>query len=288
MVVFLNGKFVDARKAAVSVFDHGFLYADGVYETLRTYGGFVWQIEEHLRRLRRSAEMIGIRLPWSGEKLAGWIRQTVKRNGFTESRIRITVTRGSNGFDFGPADKPTLCIQVQRLQVQPAKVYREGAAVVTFDAQRILPEAKTLNLLPMVLAQRSMKTKNADEALLVYSSAGGRGTVKEGTVTNFFMVRRGFLVTPAAGVLAGTTRDAVVKLARRLGIPVRMRDVKLAELYEADEVFLTNAPRGIIPVRSIDGEKIGKSCPGPLTKRLTGAFKAKILEFIASQATRRV
>lgn len=287
MVVFFNGKYVDADRAAVSVFDHGFLYADGVYETLRTYGGFVWQIEEHMRRLRRSAQMIGIRLPWSAEKLSVWIRETVRKNGYDESRIRVTVTRGKNGFDFGPAQHPTLLVQVQRLRPEPGKIYREGAAVVTFNARRFLPEAKTLNLLPMVLAQSYMKREKAYEALLVDAKKKS-GAVKEGTVTNFCMVRKGVLVTPGADVLAGTTRDAVITLARRMGIPVRLREVKLSELYEADEMFLTNAPRGIVPVRRIDGRKMGKSCPGQVTKALMQAFKLKIRRFIAAQTKHRV
>jgi len=277
MIVFLNGKFEEARKAKVSVFDHGFLYADGVYETLRTYGGKVWQIEEHVKRLRNSAGMIGLPLPWSLKQMGDWIKQTVRRNGFNESRIRVTVTRGENGFDFGPAIKPTICIQVRKFVKQPAEIYRRGASVVTFRAERLLPEAKTLSLLPMVLAHRFMKKKKAYEALLV----DHKGFVREGTMTNFLMVKGGVLVTPGAGVLAGTTRDAVLAVARRLGVKIRMRDVKLKELYEADELFLTNAPRGIIPVRSVDGKKISKSCPGEMTKMLSASFKKKIEAFVA-------
>ncbi len=286
MVVFLNGRFVDVRTAKVSVFDHGFLYADGVYETLRTYGGFVWQPGEHLGRMRRSAKMIGLDVPWTLEQMERWILEAVKRNGFRESRIRVTVTRGENGFDFGKAMKPTICIQVQKLVPQPGSVYQKGVDAVVFRGKRILPEAKTLNLLPMVMAQRFMKEHNAYEAFFV----DGKGNVKEGTVTNIFMVRKGVLVTPGKGILAGTTRDVLLKVARRLRLKVRVRDIKLREMYHAEELFITNAPRGIVPVRRVKGYAIGSEkwkavkCPGPVTKMLMKAFQAKIEEFIAGQS----
>ncbi len=280
MIVFLNGKFFDSKQAKVSAFDHGFLYADGVYETLRTYGGRVWQSGEHLKRLRNSAGMIGLSLPWSLKQIEAWINGTVVKNGFKESRIRVTVTRGENGFDFGPAKKPTICIQVQKLIEQPASVYKRGVKVVSFEGERLLPEAKTLNLLPMVLAQQFMLKKKAYEALFVDAKGRGgeRALVREGTVTNVFMVKNGVLMTPGKNILAGTTRDAVLKVARRLGLQMKVGDIQLRDLYEADEVFLTNAPRGIVPVCQVDGKKIGErsgtngGCPGKITKKLIKAF----------------
>ncbi len=276
MKVFLNGKFMEAAEAKISVFDHGFLYGDGVYETMRTYGGKIWQLPLHLRRLQKSAGMIGIRLPWTVGQLGDWILRTVKKNGFDESRIRVTVTRGVNGFDFGAAQKPSLCIQVQKLVAPKAEAYKNGVDVVTFCAERMLPEAKTLNLLPMVMGIRFMNTKGAYEALFVDS----RGFVREGTVTTVFAVCGGVLMTPGKNVLPGTTRDVVLDLARRLGLKVRIADISLKELYRSDEVFLTNAPRGIVPVRSVDGKGTGKGCPGPVTSLLTGAFRRKIERFI--------
>lgn len=276
MKVFLNGKFVVARKAKISVFDHGFLYGDGVYETLRTYGGKVWQIPLHLRRLQKSAAMIGIRLPWSLSQLRDWILLTVKKNGFRESRIRLTVTRGENGFDFGAAQKPSLCIQVQKLIAPKAGQYADGVDVVTFHAERFLSGAKTLNLLPMAMGIRFMNTRRAYEALFV----DAHGFVREGTVTTVFAVRGGVLMTPGKNVLPGTTRDVVLDLARRLGVKVRVADIPLKDLYGADEVFITNAPRGIVPVRTVDGRKVGKGCPGPVTSLLSKAFREKIRRFV--------
>ncbi len=276
MKVFLNGKFVDGGKARISVFDHGFLYGDGVYETLRTYGGNVWQMGLHLRRLQRSAGMLGIRFPWSPGQMGDWIVSTVEKNGFHESRIRVTVTRGENGFDFGPSKKPSLCIQVQKLVLPKALVYEKGVDVVSFHAERFLPEAKTLNLLPMVLGIRFMNLKKAYEALFV----DPKGFVREGTVTTVFAVRGGVLLTPGKNVLPGTTRDVVLDLARRLGMKVRIADIPLKELFRADEVFITNAPRGIVPVRTVDGRKVGKGCPGPVTSLLSKAFREKIQRFV--------
>lgn len=268
MIVFVNGRFVDRKDAKVSVFDHGFLYADGVYETLRTYGGKIWQMDEHLKRLLRSAELIGLDIPWSLKQMGSWIVQTVKKNGFGESRIRMTVTRGENGFDFGKAKKPTICIQVQKLQSQPVRVYSQGVRAVSFCVERTLPEAKTLNFLSMVMAQRFMLKQKAYEAILV----NHQGCVTEGTVTNVFMVRNGVLITPRKGVLAGTTRDVILKIARKMKVKIELRDIKLAEMYRADEIFISNAPRGIVPVVQLDGRKIGTVGSGKVTRGLMAAF----------------
>lgn len=268
MIVFVNGRFADRKDAKVSTFDHGFLYADGVYETLRTYDGKVWQTDEHLCRLLRSAEMIGLDIPWSLKQMGSWIVQTVRKNGFEESRIRMTVTRGQNNFDFGKAKKPTICIQVQKLKPQPARIYSQGVPAVSYCVERTLPEAKTLNLLPMAMAQRFMLKHKAYEALMV----NGRGCVTEGTVMNVFMVKDGVLVTPNRGMLAGTTRDVILKIARKMRLKVDLCDIKLTEMYRADEIFISNAPRGIVPVVRLDGKKIGTGRCGPVTRGLMKAF----------------
>jgi len=267
---------VEEKDAKVSVFDHGFLYADGVYETLRTYGGKVWQIDEHLKRLIRSAVFIGLDIPWSLRQMGSWILQTVKNNGFGESRIRMTVTRGENGFDFGKAKKPTICIQVQKLEPQPARVYSQGVRAVSFCVERTLPEAKTLNLLPMAMAQRFMLKQMAYEALLV----NHHGCVTEGTVTNVFMVKNRVLVTPNRGMLAGTTRDVILKIARKLKVKVELRDIKLPEMYRADEIFISNAPRGIVPVVRLDGNVIGAGRCGKETRGLMVTFEEYVQSLI--------
>jgi len=290
MYVVLNGKFVDERKAAVSVLDHGFLYGDGVYETLRTYGGKVWQMDRHMERLELSAGLLKIDLPWGRKKIADWVSGLVRKNGFAESRIRVTVTRGVNGMVFDGAVKPTILIQAAELKAQPARIYRNGVEVMTLKMKRIMPRAKTISLLPMVLAWQRMKDKEAYEAVYVDE----KNNVLEGTITNVFAVKKGIVYTPKNGVLPGTTREAIMSAALRSGIKVMLRDFKVRFLRGADEVFISNAPRGIVPVRSVDGVKIGAGgglkagrgvnavvalsagCPGPVTRDLMKAFEEYI------------
>ncbi len=268
MIVFLNGKFLDGAKARVSVFDHGFLYGDGVYETLRTFDGQVWNLAEHLKRLKSSCNLIGIKLPWSAKQIGEWVSETVQRNGSKEARIRITITRGENGFDFVSCKKPTILIQAQVLMQQPDAVYKKGVAIVTFKAQRFLPEAKSISLLPMVMGKRYSKRKNAYEAVFVDDDY-----VLEGTITNIFIVRDGVLWTPKQNVLAGTTRAALLKIAKNNGFTAFLRDFKIRDLYLADEVFLTNAPKGVIPVVRVDGQKIGNGKPGSVTKEFLNFYR---------------
>jgi branched-chain amino acid aminotransferase len=278
MYVVLNGKFVEAGKAFVPVADHGFLFGDGIYETLRTYGGRVWQINEHLKRLEASAKMLKIGLPWGRGKIAGWVEGLVKKNGFKESRIRVTVTRGRNGTVFTDSKKPTLLIQSVELKAQPPAVYAKGVDAITVKMKRTLPLAKTISLLPMVLAWQELARRKAYEA--IYTDE--RGRVLEGTITNIFMVKKGITVTPKSGILKGTTRQAVMKAARGAGISIKQRDFTVRSLRGADEVFITNAPRGIIPVRSVDGVRIGKGRPGPVTEKITEAFEKLIWRNISS------
>ena len=274
-IVFLNGKFVKERDAKISVFDHGFLYGDGVYETLRTYGGKIWQLAEHLKRLQKSARLLGLKIPSSLDQLGGFVAETVKRNGFLESRIRITLTRGVNAYDFTTCRTPTLCIQVQELKPEPKRVYEKGVAVVTFRGVRNLPEAKTISLLPLVLANRFLKKKRAYEALFVDE----RNYVLEGTITNVFMVKKGLIITPKIGMLSGKTRQFLLKIAKKNGFKILQKSIKIKDLYAADEIFITNAPRGIIPVVKIDGKKVGLGRPGIITQKLMRVFKAELKSF---------
>lgn len=269
MFVLLNGKFEDAGKARVSVADNGFLYGDGVYETLRTYGGKIWQVEVHLKRLRSSAEMLKIAVPWPDAKIVSWLKKLCRMNGFKETRIRISVTRGVNGMDFGGSKKPTILIQAVELKEVSSSDKKNGVDAVTVRFQRLLPEAKTISLLPMILARQSADKAKAYEALFV----DGKGFVLEGTVTNVFMVKNGKVFTPGKDVLPGTTAEALMKALKSCGVAVVKRGIKLSELKKADEVFLTNAPRGIIPVRKVDGGKIGAGKPGAMTAKITGIFK---------------
>lgn len=262
MVVYLNGKFVNARDARIPIFDPGFLYGDGIFETLRTYRGKIWQTEEHLERLFESARMRGWKLSWSKKELAQLIEKTVARNDFRESRIRITITPGIK--------QPTLFIWSQPLERLPASAYEKGVSAITFPLERPFPQMKTTSMQPLLIARAEMARKRTFEALLM----NGKGFITEGTWTNFFMVRRKILITPRLGVLLGTTRDTVLRLAKPL-FRMKFRDITRRELMHADECFLTNAPKGIVPVVRIDGEKIGTGRVGPVTRHLMKEFDKK-------------
>ena len=259
MVVYLNGKLVNARDAKLSVFDPGFLYGDGIFETLRTYRGKLWQLPEHIVRLYESARMRGWKLSWSPKELAEAVAKTVQKNNFPESRIRITITPG--------VKQPTLFIWAAPLEKLPASVYERGVSTITFPLERPFPQMKTVSMQPLLIARAEMWKKRAFDALLI----NHKNFITEGTWTNVFVVKRKVVITPRLGVLLGTTRDTILKIARPL-FRIKQRDITRRELMNADECFLTNAPKGIIPVVKVDGEKIGTGKPGPITRHLQKEF----------------
>jgi len=276
MFVLLNGKFIKAGVAKISVMDNGFLYGDGVYETLRTYGGKIWQVDEHLLRLRSSAALLKIDVLWDDKRLVLWLKKLCVLNGFGESRIRISVTRGVNGMDFNGAKKPTILMQTTKLKEVARSVKMAGVKIVTVKMKRLLPQAKSISLLPMILARQAADKAKAYEAVFVDE----KGCVLEGTVTNVFMVKGGVVYTAGRGVLPGTTAGALIKAARSAGIKVVRGSVPLAVFRRADEVFLTNAPRGIVPVVQIDGKKVGSGRPGEMTRKLMSVFEEYICKNI--------
>lgn len=256
------------KDAKISVFDHGFLYGDGVYDTLRTYGGKVFGIDNHLNRLEKSAKILGLKIPYGRGKIAKMIEGLVKKNGPGELRIRITVTRGVNNYDFRTCSKPTFMIHAVLLKPEPAEVYKKGVDVITVNFERMAPEAKTISLLPLILANREMYKKKAYEAVFV----DGRGFVREGTITNVFMVKDGVLITPKTGVLSGTVRRLVISLAKKAEMKTKMMDFKKGFLEKADEIFISNSPRKIIPVKKINGKRVGKGGVGECSKKLMKLF----------------
>lgn len=266
MIVYLNGKFANAREARLSAFDAGFLYGDGIFETLRTYNGKIWQMKEHLERLLESAHMRGWKLPWKPEELSQIIQKTLDKNDFKESRIRVTITPG--------VKQPTLFVWVQPLEKMSPDVYKKGVTTITFPLERPFPQMKTTSMQPLIVARTEMMNKKAFEALLI----NRKGCITEGTWTNVFMVRKKRIITPRLGVLLGTTRSVVLNIARKL-FRIKQRDITRRELMNADECFLTNSPKGIIPLVRIDGEKIGTGRPGPITKHLMQEFEKKIKKF---------
>ncbi len=278
MTICLNGQFLSDAEAKISVLDNGFLYGDGFYDTMRTYDGSILELELHLDRIEKSAKLTGIPLPCSRTQLREWIQETIRLNGFAAARVRVTLTRGVNGFDFLTCKTPTLVITCEALVVNPSD-YTQGVSAYTMKLKRVFPEIKTLGLTVMMLAYRDILPKKGYEALLVDDS----NCVREGASTNLFLVKDGVLKTPKDNMLPGLTRARVIELARAEGLTVVEGDVAVAELAEADEVFLTNRPREIIPVVMIDEKKVGEGQIGPVTTRVMKMYQDYITSEMARQ-----
>ena len=290
--VSIDGQLVPAAEARVSVFDRGFLYGDSVYEVVRTYGLAPFEVEAHLRRLEASAARIALRLPWSWDRIGGEVRRVVEasRGGDEhdpvaapwnrgERSVRVVVTRGAGemGLDPGLAADPAVVVIAMPLRGPPLEAYRKGVSAWPFGGpggprRGGDPAAKTGEHLFHVLAVREARAHDAHEALLV----DGAGCVTEGASSNVFAVKAGRLVTPplGVGILAGVTRDVVLRLAGELGVPVDERPVPLDALQAADEVFLTSTVREVVPVVQVGDRPVGAGAPGPVTHRLHRAFRA--------------
>jgi branched-chain amino acid aminotransferase len=281
-LVAIDGHAVLAEQATISVFDRGFLYGDSVFETLRTYGGVPFALEEHLQRLARSAARVLIELPASHEQIALEILETVRAAGNPESMIRVMVTRGvgdSLGLDPGLARQPRRVVIVTPLEPPPARFYEQGIRVIGYHTERLADEteasgAKLGNYLMAVLGMRAAREAGADEALIL----DRQGNVLEGSTSNVFAVFGQKLVTPPgdAAILLGITRARVLGLAAELGLAIEERPLSLSELCAADEAFITSTIREIVPVVQVDRRTIGTGRPGPTTLSLLRRFREKL------------
>lgn len=278
--VYVDGRFVPKEEAVVSVYDHGFLYGDGVFEGIRVYSGRVFKLDEHVRRLYDSAKAILLDIPMPPEEMKGVIVEAVRRNGMHDAYVRPIVTRGRGdlGIDPRKCAHPTVVVIVDHIQLYPDRAYQEGLRVVTAThrknaADALNPRIKSLNYLNQVLARMEANLAGADEALML----NHQGYVCEGSADNVFVVRQGEVWTPPdhVGILRGVTRDAVLEIARELGIPALERPFTLHDVYTADEVFLTGTGAEIGPVVSVDGRVIGAGRPGPVTLRLLEAYRER-------------
>ncbi|MBI4343873.1 MAG: branched-chain-amino-acid transaminase [Candidatus Omnitrophica bacterium] len=278
MKVYLNGTFVDASKASVSVFDHGLLYGDGVFEGIRSYNGRVFKLQEHLDRLHDSAHAILLKIPLSREALASAVKQSLRVNRLANAYIRLVVTRGPGdlGLDPRKCSEPTVFIIADKIELYPKRLYEEGLELVTVATQRNVPEAlnpqiKSLNYLNNILAKLEAITAGFQEAIMLSPS----GYVTECTGENIFTVKDRTLLTPPPyiGVLRGITRQTVMDLAARQRLKVREELLTRYDLFNAQEVFLTGTAAEIVPVSKIDGRAIGSGRPGPVTKKLQQAFR---------------
>jgi branched-chain amino acid aminotransferase len=278
-LVYVNGSFVPASEAKVSVFDRGYLYGDGVFEGIRGYNGRIFRLNEHLRRLYRSAQAIWLEIPMSLEQLREVVLETVRRNNLTDCYIRLVVSRGVGDLGLNPLNchgPATVIVIASHIALYPAEVYEQGLELITCSTRRNIPDAlspqiKSLNYLNNIMAKIEVVRAGAHEGIMLNSL----GHIAEATGDNIFVVRDGSVHTPpcASGILDGITRDVVLELAKKLGLPCQEEMLTLYDVYTADECFLTGTAAEIVPVARCDGRTIGDGKPGPITKRLMERFK---------------
>ncbi len=277
MKIYINGKFYSKKDATISVYDHGLLYGDGVFEGIRAYGGRVFKLKEHIERLFESAKTIMLKIPLSKEKLIEDVMHTVRINRLKDAYIRLVVTRGVGTLGLNPFNcaTPQIIIIADKIMLYPKTFYENGLSVITVPTQRNLAEAvnpriKSMNYLNNILAKIEAINSGVHEAIMLSS----QGYVAECTGDNIFIVKRGIIKTPPLymGLLEGITRDEIIKLSRRFGIAVSEDIFTRHDVYNADECFLTGTAAEVIPVVKVDGRSIANGKPGKLTKRLTAAF----------------
>ena len=278
MKIYLNGRLVERDQARISVFDHGLLYGDGVFEGIRAYRRLVFKLREHVDRLFESAHTLMLKVPLSKAALASAVVQTLKANKLSDAYIRVVVTRGPGdlGLDPRKCTTPTVFIITDRIVLYPERIYREGMDIVTVPTHRNLPEAlnpqiKSLNYLNNILAKIEATNAGVEEAIML----SAQGYVAECTGDNIFIVKRGGLVTPPPyiGCLRGITRDTVMELARKQRMAVREDVLTRHDLFNAEECFLTGTAAEIVPVVRVDGRPIGDGKPGTATAKLRAAFQ---------------
>ena len=280
-IVFMNDRLVPEDQARVSVFDHGLLYGDGVFEGLRSYQGHVFRLKAHLDRLWESARAICLEIPLSPEAIAQAVSDTLAANHLLDGYVRLVVTRGAGSLGLDPSrtKNPQVIVIADTISLYPSEYYEKGLRIVTAATQRthsaaLSPRIKSLNYLNNIMAKLEGLQAGCVEALML----NHKGEVAECTGDNIFLVRAGSLLTPPpdAGILEGITRHAVMELARKAGIVVREATLVRHDLYTAEECFLTGTAAEVIPVVTIDGRTIGSGSPGPITTRLIKDFYALV------------
>lgn len=276
--VYVSGEYVLKDKAKISVFDHGFLYGDGVFEGIRVYGGRVFRLEEHLQRLWESARAISLEVPLSRVKLKEKILETLRRNELRDAYIRLIVSRGKGdlGLDPGKCSQAEVIIITDKISIYAEELYEKGLEVIIASTRRNIPSAlncriKSLNYLNNILAKIEATREEMPEAVMLNKD----GYVAECTGDNIFIVKEKKLVTPPIwmGILKGITRDVVIELAQKEGIAVEENIFTPFALYNSDECFLTGTAAEVIPVTRVDGRTIGEGVAGPVTKKLMEKFR---------------
>ena len=275
--IYIDGKLCPKSEAKVSVYDHGLLYGDGVFEGIRVYGGKIFEATLHVERLYQSAKSIRLTIPIGSEDLLAAVGRTVAANEFTDCYVRLIVTRGAGTLGLNPAlcPAPSVVIIADTISLYPEAMYETGMSVITASVIRTHPNAlspriKSLNYLNNILAKLEAVDAGVPEAVML----NGEGNVAECTADNLFIVRRGRVETPQTsdGILEGVTRDVILRLCRAAGIPAVEKTLQRHDLYVADECFITGTAAEVMPVTKIDGRAIGAGGPGPVTRQLHAAF----------------
>jgi branched-chain amino acid aminotransferase len=279
MKVYIDGKYYDEKAAKISVFDHGLLYGDGIFEGIRAYNGRVFKLKEHIDRLFYSAKALLLELPLSHAAIMRAVVETCRKNNLRDGYIRLLVTRGVGTLGLNPnrCKRPSVIVIADKIQLYPPAMYEKGMAIVTVPTTRnhhnaVNPAIKSLNYLNNILAKIEANIAGVEEAIMLNTS----GYVAECTGDNVFILKGGQMFTPplSAGALYGITRGVVMNLAREADIPVSEPDLTRYDLFNADECFLTGTGAELIPVTKIDGRVIGTGKPGPITKRLVKEYHA--------------
>ena len=277
MIIYLDGRFVPEEEARVSVFDHGLLYGDGVFEGIRAYNGKIFRLDEHLARLYDSAKAIDLAIPLTKAEMTEVIKETLRRNSLRDAYIRPIVTRGRGDLGLDPLKcaKPTVIVIAVTWGAMYGDLYEKGLRAICVSVRRTPPESmppnvKSLNYLNNILAKIEANHRGVDEAIFFDT----RGHVSEGSGDNIFVVKDGVIITPPTlNNLRGITRMVVLEIAASMGITLLERDLGYFDLYTADEVFVTGTAAEVAPIREIDGRVIGNGKPGPITRQLMAAFR---------------
>ena len=268
---YVDGEFVAAEQAQIPADDLAVLRGYGVFDFLRTYNGEPFELDAHIRRLFRSAELLMLEMPWTVEDIHAIVDDTLSRNSYPESNIRIVVTGGTSPSRLTPAGNPRLIVMVDPVTVLPTHYFSDGVKLITYNYVRDFPGAKSLNYIPAIIALKQAQAQDAIDALFVDDD----GNVLEGTTNNLFIFKDGRLITsPADAILPGITRGVVLELAQGQ-FEVDVRPMTLAEVYAADEAFLTSSIKEVLPIRQIDDQTIGSGQPGDHTCRLMALFAEK-------------
>jgi len=278
LIIYLDGEYLPEERAVVSVFDHGLLYGDGVFEGIRAYNGRVFKLYEHLVRLYESARTIGLEIPLSLEEMQEVVLETLRRNGLCSGYIRLVVTRGKGDLGLDPlkCPRPTVFCIAASIRLYPEELYEKGLTLITVSTRRnipvaVTPRVKSLNYLNNIFAKMEANLAGVPEAIMLNSD----GYVAEATGDNIFIVKNGVLITPPTyiGLLEGVTRNTVMDLARQVGIPVEEKVFTLHDVYNADECFLTGTAAEVIPTVKVDGRPIADGKPGKITRELISVFR---------------